>query len=181
MNEARRELAKRSHPDVGGTVEAMQRVNDAAAAALHQLAAAAPPSDGPVDLRRRRDGGNASRRRDDAPTGRAGVQHDHPSFTVEALPVDTFEGLLVVASWLGDLVVDEPPYQLEVMLSDPLGAWCRLDIVPDAGSSTVSLVVAAEPGAPVPDIDAVRDAWIEGLNQLDWEHLDIGHPGPPPS
>ena len=72
----------------------------------------------------------------------SGLSRDVPSFTVEALPVETFEGLLVVASWLGEVLDDDPPYRLDVHLHDPVECWCRLDVVPDAGSSTVSLTVA---------------------------------------
>lgn len=162
INEARRRLAKLAHPDVGGSVESMQRINQAAEQALRSATVGKaarsagsdpyPSSPGPRDQSR----------------------HDHPSFTVEVLPVDAFEGLLVVASWLGDVISDEPPYVLEVALVDPIRGWCRLDLVPDAGASTVSLVVAAEPGYPMPDIDVVRDLWIDGLNRIDWVELDGG-------
>ena len=106
-------------------------------------------------------------------------RRDHPSFTIEALPVEAFEGLLIVAGWLGDLIDDEPPYALEVALGDPITGWCRLDLVPDAGASTVSVTVAGEPGASPPDLDVVRDAWIAGLNQLDWAELGGGSRPPP--
>ena len=92
-----------------------------------------------------------------------------PSFVVEALPVETFEGLLVAASMLGQAIDDEPPYRLDVVLDAPLACWCRLDIVPDAGASTVSLTVAGIDGAPTPDVIAVRDAWISTLNTIDWD------------
>ncbi|MET0911367.1 MAG: hypothetical protein ABWZ99_18020, partial [Ilumatobacteraceae bacterium] len=100
------------------------------------------------------------------PFGRMAV--DMPSFTVEALPVETFEALLVVASWIGEVLDDDPPYRLEVALGAPYECWCGLDLVPDAGASTVSLQVAAVGGRPAPDIEAVRDVWIEHLNRLDW-------------
>ena len=85
---------------------------------------------------------------------------------IEALPVVAFEALLVVTSWIGEVVVDEPPYQLDVLLLDPLRCWCRLDLVPDAGASTVSLTIAALPDEPLPDIDDVRDLWVASLNRL---------------
>lgn len=148
INDARRRLAKQAHPDVGGSVESMQRINLAAEAALASLSTQTRQAPHlPDDGRARR---------------------DHPSFTVEVLPVEAFEGLLVVASWLGEVISDDPPYVLEVALVDPVRGWCRLDLVPDAGGSTVSLVVAAEPGYPVPGVDVVRDLWIDGLNRLDW-------------
>ncbi len=98
----------------------------------------------------------------------SGVDRDIPSFTVEALPVETFEGLLVVASWIGEVLDDDPPYRLDTHLHEPVECWCRLDVVPDAGSSTVSLTIAGVDGTPTPDILAVRDVWITQLNSLDW-------------
>ncbi len=109
----------------------------------------------------------------DPPAGASMVwQFDHPSFTVEALPVAAFEALLVVATWIGETIDDDPPYRLDVALGDPSPCWCRLDLVPDAGSTTVSLTVGTERGTPIPDTDAVRDVWINGLNALDWEAID---------
>ena len=70
------------------------------------------------------------------PGGR--LAHDVASFTIEALPAEAFEALLIVATWLGEVVVDEPPYQLDVVLGEPFDCWCRLDLVPDAGASTVA-------------------------------------------
>ena len=85
------------------------------------------------------------------------MQHDAPSFTIDSLPVEAFEALLVVTSWIGEVLVDDPPYVLEVHLDEPSPCWCRLDLVPDAGSSTVSLTVASIDGTPAPDIEEVRD------------------------
>jgi hypothetical protein len=167
INDARRRLAKRAHPDAGGSVEQMQRLNDAADAALRSLSDPSARAGGDP-------GGSSARRAPRSPQRPAGgpVRRDHPSFTVEALPVETFEALLIVASWLGDLIDDDPPYGLEVALTEPIGGWCRLDLVPDAGSSTVSVAVAGAPGHPAPSVDAVRDAFVEGLNRLDWASLD---------
>lgn len=159
----------------------MQRINAAAAAALGLIGAGddrVPESSA--------EGGTKGRpaRRSERPSGdrdEVRAVHDHPSFTIEALPVDAFEGLLVVASWLGTVVLDDPPYVIEIALDDPLRGWCRLDIVPDAGSSTVSLAVAAEPGHPRPGIDEVRDSLVRALNQLDWSALpDPDHRAGPP-
>ena len=61
-----------------------------------------------------------------------------------------FEALLIVTSWIGEVVVDEPPSQLDVVILDPLRCWCRLDLVPDAGASTVSLTIAALPDEAAP-------------------------------
>jgi hypothetical protein len=166
IRSARRDLARRFHPDQGGDAAAMQQVNDAADRALARLETATGSDHQPASR-----GGPTT-----APPGAAGgpeprwsgVVSDVPSFTVEALPVDTFEALLVVTSWMGDVLDDDPPYRLDVHLAEPLSCWCRLDVVPDAGASTVSLTIAGVGGAPTPDIVTVRDAWVTQLNQLDW-------------
>ncbi len=98
------------------------------------------------------------------PGGR--LAHDVASFTIEALPVEAFEALLVVASWLGEVIDDDPPYRLDVWLGEPYGCWCRLDLVPDAGASTVALTLGSIDARPVPDLDTVRDAWVAELNTL---------------
>lgn len=167
--DARRRLAKDAHPDAGGSVEAMQRLNDAVDRALAVVRAPAGSTPPPPGSAR----GPSGRPPTPRPPPRA--RHDHPSFTIEVLPVEAFEGLLVVAAWLGEVIHDDPPYLLEVALTPPIRGWCRLELVPDAGASTVSLAVAPEPGYPTPDLDEVRDAWIDGLNRLDWTD-----PGGPP-
>ena len=155
---ARRRLAKAIHPDVeGGSADAMRDLNEAAATVLEQLAAgiaatASPSVASPATAR---------------PPSEAGVAADVASFVIEALPVEAFEALLVVTSWIGEVIVDEPPYQLDVVLTDPLHCWCRLDLVPDAGASTVGITIARLPDEPaLPDIDDVRDLWVASLNRL---------------
>lgn len=102
---------------------------------------------------------------------RSAVDRDVPSFTVEALPVETFEALAVVASWLGEILDDDPPYRLDTHLDAPFDCWCRLEVLPDAGASSVSLTVAGVDGDPGPDVLVVRDAWITELNTIDWPSL----------
>ena len=46
--------------------------------------------------------------------------------------------------------------------------------MPEAGASTVALTVGRRTGRRTADLDAVRDAWIAELNQLDWTGLDHG-------
>jgi hypothetical protein len=129
-------------------------------------------------------------RGDDAPTAPAparrrpprrtgphpGVRRDIPSFTIDALPVEAFEALLVVTSWIGEVLVDDPPYVLEVHLTEPSPCWCRLDVVPDAGSSTVSLTVVGADGATTPDPEDVRDVWVANLNRLGRDDQSDRHP-----
>ena len=158
---ARRRLALMAHPDVGGSVQEMTAINEAYAAAVQSLrTAAGPASPTPATDSRpmQRDRGRWR-----------GVQHDVPSFTVDALPVEAFEAILVVASWHGDVIDEDPPYRLDLMMNDPSPCWCRLDLVPDAGATTITLHVAAVGAEPAPDIDDIRDLWVAGLNRLGTE------------
>lgn len=176
VHDARRRLAKQHHPDLGGDPQRMRAVNAAAADALAAIASReATPASTPDRSPR---GPTGPPRPSDASGGRRFV-HDHASFTIEALPVEAFEALLVVSAWIGEVLVDEPPYLLEVHVREPADCWCRLELLPDAGASTVALTVAAVDGGSVPDIDSVRDVWVAGLNELDWGELDRA--GPPPS
>jgi len=153
---ARRELAKRHHPDAGGNAEMMRKINQAAGEALQAIANSATATE---------PGARSVSEFNDDPTG---VSRDVPSFTVEALPVETFQALLVVSNWIGEVLDDDPPYRLDTHLHEPTPCWCRLELVPDAGASTVSITLANEAGQPVPDIERVRDTWIDQLNRYDW-------------
>lgn len=137
-------LARRLHPDAGGDEASMQRLNADYEACCQYLAARG--STVAVD--------------DEV------VIRDMPSFVVEALPVVTFEALLLATTWIGEVLVDEPPYLLEVHLFEPAPCWCRLELVPDAGATTVSLTVAGVDGEAPPSAMAVRDRWITVLNEL---------------
>ena len=84
---------------------------------------------------------------------------------IEVLPAEAFEALLVVANWMGEVMVDDLPYMLEAHLYEPDECWCRLELPPEAGATTVMLTVAGVEGE-APSVEAVRDAWIAHLNQL---------------
>ena len=165
---ARRTLAKTAHPDVGGSLGQMQLINSAADEATRRAhardsAPAAQPSTPPM-----RPTPPAS-----GPTTGPGLHWrvDHPSFTIEALPAESFEALFVVATWLGETIDDDPPYRLDVELTEPVRCWCRLELLPDAGATTVGLTVGSEHGVTAVDLDLVRDAWVAALNALDWEEI----------
>ena len=169
---ARRALARTHHPDAGGDPARMKQINEAAGQALRLLA---QPTENSSTPRSADEAAPATHPEPDpsphdAP-GWIGETRDAPSFTVEALPAEAFEALLVVAAELGDMVDDDPPYVLRTMMGPPLDCWCQLDVVPDAGASTVSVSIAAADGAPLPPMFDVRNAWIEALNRLDWSHL----------
>jgi hypothetical protein len=165
VENARRMLAKSSHPDVGGSVRQMQVINAAADEATRIAARRGSPSaPPPAPTAPAPPSGPAS-----GPSFHWRV--DHPSFTVEALPAESFEALLVVASWLGETIDDDPPYRLDVELAEPVQCWCRLELLPDAGATTVGLTVGSERGVTAADVDTVRDAWIAALNSLDWDGI----------
>lgn len=164
IRSARRRLAQEHHPDVGGDPTRMKEINAAAATALRSLEMAEP---GKCSGEPRRDPSGSKPTDDWVETTR-----DIASFTVEALPAEAFEGLLVATAWMGELIDADPPYQLEANLEHPIRCWCRLDVVPDAGSSTVSLTVGStgtrSEEEDRPSVEAVRDVWVDALNQLDW-------------
>lgn len=184
---ARRRMAFELHPDRGGDPARMQQLNVAFDACVAHLTGRRPLSvsddattaptastgpTGPTGPGRR----SGPRPQPSGPTGPASrarrwrdLEHDAPSFTVDALPAETFEALLVVTSWIGEVLDEDPPYVLECHLHDPGPCWCRLEVVPDAGGSTVSLTVA-RPDHVARDeqvtAEEVRDVWVALLNQL---------------
>lgn len=101
------------------------------------------------------------------------VEHEIASFVIEALPAVAYEAVMVAGSWLGTLVDDDPPYLVEFVLDDPHRCWCRLELVPDAGSTTVSVTVSDDGPRPCEDpgtgselLYRVRDRWVTVLNDL---------------
>jgi hypothetical protein len=161
---ARRRLAKDRHPDAGGDEQRMRELNAAAAAALRRRSRSEPPPDAgdeEADV-------SAAASRTGPPRHVRRVADDVPSFTVEALPAEAFEGLLVAGTVLGEVLDDDPPYRLDVLLAAPLDCWCRLDVLPEAGASSVSITIGALDDRPPATVEAVRDAWVATLNELDW-------------
>ena len=168
---ARRRLAAQFHPDRGGDPARMVEVNAATDRALRHIALRAHGGSGteqssaPSPVRQ-----DHASEREHSREGEHPQVVDRPSFTVDVLPVDAFEGLLLVIAELGEIVDEDPPYVLETLIrdrGDGHGTWCRLELVPDAGSTTVSLFVESDgPGGA--SVTEIRDAWIEGLNRLDW-------------
>lgn len=150
---ARRVLARQFHPDRGGDAQHMALINLAFDAII---ASHGEPTE------------SISTSTTQTPEPEVVIHEvvkrysvDRPSFTINALPVVAYEVLLLAARVLGDVSSDEPPYLLEVQLEDPPMTWCLLEIVPDAGSSTISLVIDK-------DIDAqhIRDLWVTTINEI---------------
>jgi DnaJ domain len=153
IRQAWREKARTAHPDTGGSDVAMQELNEALRKALEFVGSAKTPKVvAPVLVRRER---------------------DVSSFTVDVLPAECFEALLVIAAISGAVSHEEPPYQLEFSLhgSDVDGAlhgWCRCDLVPEAGVTTVSLLVGTEDSSQGISVEEVRDYLVSNLNAIEW-------------
>ena len=154
IRRAWRERARTAHPDVGGSDVAMQELNEALHSALAyvDVVSIVTLANSPVLVRRER---------------------DVSSFTVDVLPAECFEALLIVAGISGAISHEEPPYQLEFSLHDSdvtgaLNGWCRCDLVPEAGATTVSLLVGTETSAEGISVEEVRDYLIANLNAIKW-------------
>lgn len=139
LKQARRGALFDAHPDRGGTRERLERVNAAFDALIKDAQGRKPVDQVGFDRR------------------------DCPSFTIDVLPVDAFDSLLMAAAELGDVIDDEPPYRLEVMMLHPHDDWVVFDLVPDAGSTTVTMSVE---GRPSQSLETLRDRWIDALNAL---------------
>jgi len=153
VRRAWREKARTAHPDAGGSDSAMQELNQALRQALEFVEHSKLQStSSPVLVRRER---------------------DVSSFTVDALPAECFEALLVVAGICGAISFEEPPYQLEFSLHDSgvegaLHGWCRCDLVPEAGATTVSLLVGTAESSEGISVEEVRDYLVANLNAIEW-------------
>lgn len=170
-----REKARTLHPDVGGSDAAMQELNEALRLVLLALETKSEVTDSRTttssDSDQRAD---TSRRSQDFHRPRthwARTSRDVSSFTIDCLPVEAFEALLIASSWHGDVAVDDAPYVLETVMRDPFHCWIRFDIVPEAGASMVSITVATPKGSPPVASEDVRDVFVDSLNQLNWEDI----------
>ncbi|MEQ1872177.1 MAG: J domain-containing protein [Ilumatobacteraceae bacterium] len=152
---ARRRLAQATHPDHGGDVGGMQALNLAYDEALRrqraEQSAILPPPAAHIQQRPR-----SSQR----------VQHDSPSFVIDAAPALAHEALFVVASSIGEVVTSAAPHIIECLLDEPIRCWCRLEVLAEGASSSISLIVERYDEELAPDIDVVRDEWVRNLNQL---------------
>ena len=145
---AHRRLAKTLHPDrAGGDSGAMASVNIAFAT----IAAARQPDEAPPPP---------------APKG-AGSDDDPVTFSVNVLPVEAFEAVLVATSFIGDPWVIDEPYELVALLDPPLACRCHLSLAPEAGGTIVTVrIVGRVRNEEPPTADQVADAIIGELVNL---------------
>jgi hypothetical protein len=52
------------------------------------------------------------------------------------------------------------------VLGEPSPCWCRLDLVSDAGATTVDLTIGAYESGDVPTAEEVRDLLVGAVNRL---------------
>lgn len=150
IHRAWRNRARVVHPDIGGSDAAMQELNEAVRLAIAMIDKPQTLIVPPV-----------RRERDDC------------SFSVDATPVECFEALRIVAGMCGDMSYEEAPYQLEFSLYDSgvsgaLQGWCRCELLPEAASTVVSLLVGTLGEGPRISVEEVRDFLVACLNSLDW-------------
>lgn len=158
----RREMAIGAHPDRGGSHEAMVAVNRAVEVLLRWRERTPSVTD---------EGNEAARSAGRRGRGRVDdLRIDRPSFVMEALPVVAHESLLLAAGVLGQVCDDDPPYVIETLIVvdetmpglSALGrteVWCRLELVPDAGSTTVTIIADVDP-------ELLVQLWCDTVNEL---------------
>jgi hypothetical protein len=88
------------------------------------------------------------------------------TFSVDWLPAEAFEILFLAAYGLGDILVADEPYLLELYLLEPAPCFCRLGLMPEAGGSLVTVDVTPADGAEAPAAAAVIDVLVTELNTL---------------
>lgn len=163
IRDAWRKKAATLHPDVGGTHQEMVDLNDALQRALNAVG-------------ERQSTKIRTRNEQSTPKSRGYMSRDVSCFTIDALPVDSWQLLYTSAAHCGQIVGEEEPYLLEFTLSDSgvdnlRDSICRCEIVPEAGSSTIHLAVFSETGR-MGNVEVVRDLLVHTINELG-EDLDV--------
>ncbi len=100
-----------------------------------------------------------------APTPPATTNAD-AIFSVNVLPVEACEMLIVVCRILGEVLAVEEPYAIEAFLEVPEPCFASLSLMPEAGGTQVT--VEAEPADPFDwrGVVSVRDAIADELVAL---------------
>lgn len=85
--------------------------------------------------------------------------------------MDAFETLVVVASTIGTIIDEDPPYLLEFTLEssgaiDGRDAWCRCEVFPSAGSSMIHLTVGGPATLDDVSVTVVRDELVHAINEV---------------
>jgi hypothetical protein len=163
---ARRKLALALHPDrAAGNPDAERRMREVNVAFDHvvkvirgeRAAPTAPPEPEQPPVRR---------------VARSST--DVASFVIDCMRPEAFERLYIVSHWIGEPLYADPPGLLEVHLQEPSPCFCRLELMPEAGATMVSVTVGTiEPWwIAAPDTDGVRDLYVLMVNQLSAEDFE---------
>lgn len=162
---ARRRLAKRLHPDLHGDGPAEEAASLSARMTLVNQALDAIEGGwiaSPVLSPARPEGA-------EGPAADAAIFPNpvfDDTFSVDWLPAEAFEALFLAAYGLGDILVADEPYLLELYLLEPSPCFCRLALVPEAGGSIVTVDVTAADGGHAPTPAAVIEVLVTELNAL---------------
>lgn len=154
-----RDKLRATHPDAGGSHEDAIRVNQALVDAL--------------DLTRKRSEKDNAKTTDTRGLHRS--VRDVSSFTIDVLPVDCWHAIELVAGQCGSILVDEPPYLIEFTMhdsgiDDSAYLWCRCEMVPEAGATTVHITIGMTQPKKSPPLEVIRDFLVASLNELDWDN-----------
>lgn len=141
-----RALMKTAHPDVGGSHTAFLEATRAMQILLRKEQFHKPSTDSFFD----------------------GSKSDHPSFSIDVLPVEAYEYIYLAANVLGQVADEEPPYSLQVLLNEPMHCWCFISVVPEAGGSMVSISIhnADDNRNRNFNLEEIRDAWVHTINEV---------------
>jgi hypothetical protein len=156
IRSAWRTLAAQHHPDVGGQHETMLQINAALETALRLLRAA------PDDMIEQR---TVKPQR----TRVSSALRDMSSFTVSSLPVEAWHLLEIAAAHCGQVIDEEPPYLMEFYLHDApfegvQDSWCRCELAPEAGATTVHLSLVNAPRSF--GVEDLRDFLVDTINEV---------------
>lgn len=171
VRDAKRRLSKLHHPDVvagggggaGAVADASARlaaVNRAVELALVDLATRGPSGAAAAAVHVPMPAPSAA----DAAVWAAGEDEADVTFSIDRLPVDAFELVLLAFSAIGDPKVVDEPYLLEGQVDDPFLGVARVRLAPEAGGSLVTVTTWPNPRATTPAPTAAQVA-----GRLLWE------------
>lgn len=165
-----RRLAKAHHPDLAvgrgdlpgseaTATDSLDRINRAMELALADLATRDAPA---LHIPMPAPGGEAA-------VWAEGEDPADATFSIPHLPVEAFELVLLAFSSIGDPKVVDEPYLLEGMVDDPFVGVARVEIVPEAGGSIVTVTTSpfGRAGTPPPTPAQIAGRLLWELKALD--------------
>lgn len=156
IRSAWRTLAAQHHPDVGGQHETMLQINAALETVLRLLRTAPDDMVEQITVKPQR-------------TRVSVALRDMSSFTISSLPVEAWHLLEIAAAHCGQVIDEEPPYLMEFYLHDApfegvQDSWCRCELAPEAGGTTVHLSLVNAPRSF--GVEDLRDFLVDTINEV---------------